>query len=159
VVNYWSPFEKLFYRNVILVGDVFASGQFSTFPSLSAGYQLGHALTKAFLDGKVNEEGVAPYLEWYSTYAYKPGQRTFGGVNFVKYLTAEELDYLAALAPEPAPPTASFVKVFNSILEIYMPLVPRIEEEHPEILEKFKKMGEDMEKAQEERRKAGFPNK
>jgi hypothetical protein len=40
-----------------------------------------------------------------------------------------------------------------------MPLVPRIEEEHPEILEKFKKMGEDMEKAQEERRKAGFPNK
>jgi len=159
VVNYWSPFEKLFYRNVILVGDAFASGQFSTFPSLSAGYQLGHALTKAFLDGKVNEEGVASYLEWYSTYAYKPGQRTFGGVNFVKYLTAEELDYLAALAPEPAPPTASFVKVFNSILEIYMPLVPCIKEERPEILEKFKRMGEDMEANQEERRKAGFPNK
>jgi hypothetical protein len=40
-----------------------------------------------------------------------------------------------------------------------MPLVPRIKEERPEILEKFKRMGEDMEANQEERRKAGFPNK
>jgi len=159
VVNNWGAFEKPFYRNVILVGDAFATGQFSTFPSLSAGHQLGNALTRAFLDGKMNEEGVAPYLEWYSTYAYKPGQRTFGGVNFNKYLTAEELDYLVSLVPEPLPPTASFSRVFTIILETYMPLSERIREDHPAILEKFKKMGEDMEANQDERRKAGFPNK
>jgi len=160
VVNYWEAIEKPFYRNVILVGDACASGQFSTFPSFCAGNRLGHALTRAFFDGKINEEGVTPYLEWYKTYCYKPyGQQTFGGTNLVKYLTSEELDYLAALAPEPLPPTASFTKVFTIILETYMPLVPRIKEEHPEILEKFKKMREDMEANQEERKKAGFPNK
>jgi hypothetical protein len=40
-----------------------------------------------------------------------------------------------------------------------MPLTERIREDHPAILEKFNKMGEDMEKAQEEKRRAGFPNK
>ncbi len=49
--------------------------------------------------------------------------------------------------------------MYRTILETYMPLVPRIREERPEILEKLNRMGQDMEKAQEERRKAGFPNK
>jgi len=81
------------------------------------------------------------------------------GGSLSQYLTAEELDYLASLVPEPVPPTASFLKVFSIILETYYPLAPQIKEEHPETLEKFKLMGENMEKAQEERRKAGFPNR
>ena len=160
VVNTWQAIEKPFYRNVILVGDACWSYQFSNPVALTAGHQLGHALTKAFLDGKVNEEGVAQYLVWYDTFCYKPyGQQTFGGGNLVKYLTSDELDYLAALPSKPAPSTASFRRVFHTILETYMPLVPRIREEHPEILEKFKRMGQEMEANQEKSRKAGFPNK
>jgi hypothetical protein len=49
--------------------------------------------------------------------------------------------------------------VFHTILETYMPLSERIKEDHPAILEKFKAMGEDMEKNQEASRKSGFPNK
>jgi flavin-dependent dehydrogenase len=161
VVNTWQAIEKPFYRNVILVGDACWSYQFSNILALTAGYQLGHALTRAFLDGKINEEGVAQYLEWYDTCCYKPyGQQSFGGgASLVKYLTSEELDYLAALPAEPAPSTASFSRVFHTILETYMPLSQRIREDHPAILEKFKAMGEDMEKNQEEKKKAGFPNK
>ena len=160
VVNTWQAIEKPFYRNVILVGDACWSYQFSNILALTAGYQLGHALTRAFLDGKINEEGVAQYLEWYDTCCYKPyGQQIFGGGNLIKYLTSEELDYLAALPAEPAPSTASFSRVFHTILETYMPLSQRIREDHPAILEKFKAMGEDMEKNQEEKKKAGFPNK
>jgi hypothetical protein len=40
-----------------------------------------------------------------------------------------------------------------------MPLSERIKEDHPAILEKFKAMGEDMEKNLEENKKAGFPNR
>jgi len=160
VVNIWTAIENPFYNNVILVGDACWSMQFSNPPALSAGYQLGHALTRAFIDEKFNEEGVAQYLQWYDTNCYKPyGQQTIGGGSLVKYLSAEELDYLASLVPEPVPPTASFLRVFNIILETYHPLVPQIKAERPEILEKFKRMGEEMEKVQEERRKAGFPNK
>ncbi len=160
VVNTLQAIERPFYRNVILVGDACWSYQFSNGLSLTAGYHLGYALTRAFLDGKINEEGVAQYLEWYDTQIYKPyGQLPFRGGNLTKYLTAEELDYLAALPAEPAPSTASFTRVFHTILETYMPLSERIKEDHPAILEKFKAMGEDMEKNLEEKQKAGFPNR
>ena len=153
-------FLSTLYHNVILAGEACWSEQFSNPPSLSAGYQLGHALTRAFIDEKFNEEGVAQYLEWYDTYCYKPhGHQAIGGGSLVKYLTSEGLDYLAALAPEQTPPTAGFIRVFHPILETYQPLVPRIKEERPEILEKLRIMEQDMEKAQAERRKAGFPNK
>jgi flavin-dependent dehydrogenase len=160
VVNTLQAVEKPFHRNVILVGDACWSYQFSNVMSLTAGHHLGHALTRAFLDGKINEEGVAPYLEWYDTRIYKPhGQLPFRGGNLTEYLTAEEMDYLAALPAEAAPPTASFTRLFHTILETYMPLSERIREDHPAILEKFKAMGEDMEKNLEKKKKAGFPNR
>ena len=80
VVNTLQAIERPFYRNVILVGDACWSYQFSNALSLTAGYHLGHALTKAFLDGKMNEVGVGQYLEWYDTQIYKPyGQLPFRG--------------------------------------------------------------------------------
>jgi flavin-dependent dehydrogenase len=161
VVNAWEAIAQPFHKNVILVGDACWSDQFSNPCALSAGYQLGHAMTRAFIDAKFNEEGVAQYLEWYDSNCYKPyGQQpTGGGGNLVNYLTAEELDYLADLPPEPAPSTASFIKVFNTLMETYQPLIPRIREQRPEILEKFSQMAEDMEQNQAQRRKSGFPNR
>jgi flavin-dependent dehydrogenase len=161
VVNGWEAIEKPYYKNVVLVGDACWCEQFAHPPSLSAGHELGHALTRAFIDEKFNEEGVAQYLEWYGTKCYKPyGSRAMGaGGSISDYLAAEELDYLAALPGKPAPHTASFYRLFTTIFETYQPLVPRIKEERPEIMKKFKEMGGDMEKAREKRRRAGFPNK
>ncbi len=160
VVNAWQAIEKPFHQNVMLVGDACWSHQFSTPPSLCAGYHLGHALTKAFIDKKFQEEGIAQYLNWYETSCYKPyGQLGFGGGDLAKYLTAEEMDYLAAMVPEPLPSTASFIHVFNTILEAYQPHISRIKAEQPQILEKFTQMGQDMEKTQTEKRKTGFPNR
>lgn len=160
VVNNWQAIEKPFYKNVILVGDACWSYQFSNPLSLTAGYYLGHALTKAFIDGELNEKGISQYLEWYENSIYKPyGQLSFGGTDIGKYLTSNELDYLASLPEKPAPPTSSFGKLFHTIIETYMPLVPRIKKEHPEIIEKFMRMRNNLEKIQEERKKAGFPNR
>ncbi len=57
------------------------------------------------------------------------------------------------------PSTASFIHVFNTILEAYQPHISRIKAEQPQILEKFTQMGQDMEKTQTEKRKTGFPNR
>jgi flavin-dependent dehydrogenase len=161
VVNAWEAIEKPCHDNVVLVGDACWCEQFAHPPSLSAGYQLGHALTKAFIDEEFGEDGISQYLKWYDTHCYKPyGSRALGaGANIADHLTSEELDYLAALPEEAAPHTASFLGLFRTMFETYQPLVPRIKEEHPEILEKLKKMGGDMEVAREKRRKAGFPNR
>jgi flavin-dependent dehydrogenase len=162
VVNVWEPIEKPYHNNIILVGDACWSSELSNIAALSAGYQLGYALTKAFIDKKFNEEGVAQYLEWYDTYCYKAyGRREYRGTggDLARYLTGEEIDYLAALPAEPAPHTGSFLRVPKTIFETYRPLIPRIMEERPEIIEKLKRMGEHKEKAAAEKRKAGFPNK
>jgi flavin-dependent dehydrogenase len=161
VVNIWEPIAKPYYNNVILVGDACWSQEFSNMAALTAGYKLGHALTKAFIDEQFDEGGIAQYMEWYDTYCYKRhGSEELGGSGSITdYLTAEELDYLAALPPKPAPHTMSFYKVFKTIFQTYGRLVPQIKQERPEIMEKFKKMGQDAKMAAAKKKKAGFPNK
>ena len=92
------------------MGDSCWIQEFSNVASLCAGHKLGYTLIKAFQDKQFNEQGLSPYFEWYSKYCFEPhGRRELGaGGSLWDYLTAEELDYLAGLPPEPAPSTLSF---------------------------------------------------
>jgi hypothetical protein len=161
VVNVWQAMEKPYKDHVILVGDSCWSQEFSNGAALCAGHKLGHALTKAFHDGRFNEEGLSLYLDWYATQCFEPyGQVELGGGGSLSdYLTAEEMDYLAALPGKPAPHTMDFFELFATIMETYSGLVPQITEERPEIMKKLHKMDEDGEAAMAKTRKAGFPNK
>jgi flavin-dependent dehydrogenase len=161
VVNVWQAIEKPYFKNVILLGDACWSQEFSNMAALTAGYQLGHALTKAFIDEKFNEKGLAQYMEWYDTYCYKPHglEELGGGGSITDYLTSEELDYLAVLPGKPAPHTMSFYEVFRRIFQTYGPLTSRIKKERPGIMKKLKKMETDREKAVAGRKKAGFANR
>jgi len=161
VVNVWQAMEKPYKDHVILVGDACWSQEFSNAASLCAGYKLGHSLTKAFHDEKFEEEGLTQYFDWYTKYCFEPyGEIEFGGGgNLWDYLTAEEMDYLAALPKEPAPHTLSFFELFKTIMETYKGLVPQISKERPEIMKKLNKMGEDYDEAKARVRKAGFPNR
>ncbi|MDP6180752.1 MAG: FAD-dependent monooxygenase, partial [Desulfatiglandales bacterium] len=140
IANAWEAIEKPYSNNVIIVGDACWCEQFANPPALSSGHQVGCALIKAFIDESFNEEGVAQYLQWYDTHCFQPfgRQPMGGGISLTDFLTAEELDYLASLPEKPAPHTASFLKMFKTIIETYQPLAPRIQEEKPEILEKMK---------------------
>ena len=161
VVNIWQVIEKPYKDNVILVGDACWSQEFSNTACLCAGHKLGHILTKAFHDEKFDEEGVAPYLDWYAKSCYEPyGKREVGvGGNLWDYLNAEELDYMAALPEKPAPHTLSFAKLFGRIGGTYKELMPKIFEERPEIMEKLQKMMEDKEDVKSRVEKMGFPNR
>lgn len=161
VVNLWQPIERPYKDHVVMVGDACWVQEFSTAASLCAGNKLGYALIKAFHDEKFNEEGLALYLDWYTKNCFDPrGSEVLGGSGrLFDYLTAEEIDYLAALPKEPAPHTLNFYKLFETIFKTYGKLVPQIAKERPEIMEKLKKMGKDRAEAQASRVKAGFPNR
>jgi digeranylgeranylglycerophospholipid reductase len=161
VVNIWQAMEKPYKDHVILVGDACWTQEFSNSASLCAGHKLGHTLIKAFHDKKFDEEGLMPYFDWYKKYCFEPyGQTVLGGSgNLGDYLTAEEMDYLAALPEEPAPHTLSFFDLFKIIMETYSGLVPKISKEKPEIMKKLKKMAEDSEKDKARIKKEGAPNR
>jgi len=160
-VNIWQVLEKPYKDHVIMVGDAFWSQEFSITASLCAGHKLGHILTKAFHDGTFGEEGLAPYLDWYTSNCIEPrGKRDVGvGGNIWDYLNAEELDYMAALPGKPVPHTLSFAKLFGKIGGTYKELFPKIFEEKPDIMEKLQKMLEDKENIKSMVEKMGFPNR
>lgn len=160
-VNIWQAIEKPYKDHVIFVGDACWSMEFSNAASLCAGRKLGYALTKAFHDEKFDEAGLTQYLDWYTIYCFEPhGRGDLGsGGNLWDYLTAEELDYLAALPKKPAPHTLSFYKLFKTISETYKGLLPQISKEKPEIMEKLKVMWRDSKEAKARVKKAGFPNR
>jgi flavin-dependent dehydrogenase len=161
VVNIWEALEKPYRDNVVFVGDSCWIQEFSNVASLCAGHKLGYSLIKAFHDKQFDAEGLAPYLEWYSKYCFEPhGRRELGaGGSLWDYLTAEELDYLATLPPEPAPPSLSFFGMFKTIMNTYMELFPRILKEKPAIVKKLRKMRENADEDKSRVKKAGFPNK
>lgn len=161
VVNIWQALEKPYKDHVVFVGDSCWIQEFSNMASLCAGHKLGYTLIKAFQDKQFNEEGLSPYFEWYTKYCFEPhGSRELGaGGSLWDYLTAEELDYLAGLPPEPAPSTLSFFGMFKTIMNTYMELFPKITEEKPDILKKLRKMRENAAEDKAGVKKAGFANK
>jgi flavin-dependent dehydrogenase len=161
VANIWEALEKPYKDHVVFVGDSFWIQEFSNVASLCAGHKLGHSLIKAFHDKQFDEEGLAPYFDWYSKYCFEPhGRRELGaGGSLWDYLTAEELDYLSALPPESAPPSLSFFGMFKTIMNTYMELFLKISEEKPDILTKLRKMRENAAEDKTRVKKAGFPNK
>ena len=75
------------------------------------------------------------------------------------YLTGEEIDYLADLVKEPLPATMNFFELFNLLGSTYAELLPTIEQERPEVMERLLEMRANMEDFREKRIKVGFPNK
>jgi len=161
VVNIWQALEKPYKDHVVFVGDACWIQEFSTMASLCAGHRLGHTLIKAFHDGQFDDEGLDPYFDWYTKYCFEPhGRRELGGGGTLwNYLTAEELDYLAALPTGPAPPTLSFFGMFKTIMRTYGELIPKIAKERPEILKKLRKMNENTAEDKGRIKEAGFPNR
>lgn len=161
VVNIWEPLEKPYKNHVVFVGDSCWMQEFSNMASLCAGHKLGYSLIKAFHDRQFDEEGLTPYFDWYAKYCFGPRGRMElgGGGSLWDYFTAEDIDYLAALPPEPAPPTLSFFGLFKTIGNTYGALFPRIAEEKPDILNKLRAMRENAAETKAGVQKAGFPNK
>ena len=161
VVNIWEAVEKPYRDHVVFVGDSCWIQEFSNLASLCAGHKLGYTIIKAFHDRQFNEEGLAPYFDWYYKYCFEPhGRRELGaGGSLWDYLAAAEIDYLAALPSKPASPSLNFFGMFKTITNTYMDLFPKISKEKPDILKKLRKMRENADEDKARVKKAGFPNK
>jgi len=63
------------------------------------------------------------------------------------------------LITKPLPATLDFFELFSEIKNAYIDLLPRIQEERPDIMENLLKMRDSREEDKKQGIKAGFPNR
>jgi len=162
VVNLLSPVKDPFRDNTLLIGDAAWVMEFSNMAALCNGWKAGNAVTLAVVEKRHDMTGLGDYFEWWEKSFYDPfGKFDFGmGAGEPQdYLTGEEIDYLANLVTEPLPTTMNFFTLFNLLGTTYAELLPTIEQERPEVVEKLMEMRANMEEFREKRIRAGFPNR
>jgi flavin-dependent dehydrogenase len=158
VVNELSPIADPFKDNVLLIGDAAWIREFSNIAALVCGWKAGNAIALAFINGKLNREGLTSYFDWWTN--YEPhGNAEFGAGELQDFLTPEDLDYLVGLTDKPLPPTMDFLKLFSFIGETYSALLPKIQKERPDTMERLQQMLLKMEDSLKQQKKWGFPNK
>ncbi|KPJ58183.1 MAG: hypothetical protein AMJ42_03755, partial [Deltaproteobacteria bacterium DG_8] len=162
VSNELSPIREPFKDNVLLVGDAAWVREFSNPAALCAGWKAAEAVTLAILEKKSNKEGISSYLEWWEKYVYGPHGKLeqLPAPDLLQgFLSGEEIDYLVSLVKEPFPATMSFFTLFSQIGRTYAELLPKIEEERPEIMTKLMELRSKLDETLEEQRKLGFANR
>jgi len=141
--NIASPIPVPFKDNVLLVGDATWMQETGNTAAMALGWRAANAVTEALIKGQINKEGISPFLEWYDKYYYQPrGKRlaSSGGADFKDYLSAEDIDYLVSLVPEPLPATMNAYTIFGTIGRTFSGLLPRIQDERPDIMQKLMAM-------------------
>ncbi len=160
VVNEMSPIENPFKDNVLVISDAAWIREFSNHAALTCGWRAGNAVALAFIEKKLNREGLKTYLDWWQEYVYEPhGNLRFGAGVLQDFLTGEDFDYLAELVDKPLPRTMDFLTLYPLIAQTYASLFPRIQEERPDVMERMMKVPAAAEDNLKQQRKWGFPNK
>lgn len=161
IVNVYKALADPFKDNVILVSDATWIQEVSIPTAMCFGWKAANTVTMALHDGKVNREGIESYLDWYDTYFYKPhGNRKMVAVEMQKFMSTEDLDYLAELPGKVFRQTMDFHYLFHMLGEVYGgDNMIKLSEERPDIFEKLLSVRAGMAEASEERRKMGFPGR
>jgi len=157
VVSLMSPIEHPFKDNVLFIGDSCWRREMSNVGSLCTGYKAGMCVADALGRGAPTEEGIREYLDWYGKHYFEVfGRRKQGGRDFTKYLTPDDLDYLAELPSERFPQTLDIFKVVKGIGSTYADLMTRIYDERPDTMDRMMEVRNNMEDDLELQKKWGF---
>jgi len=160
VVNFNSPIQNPYHDGVLIIGDAAWIQEMGNMASFCTGWKAANELTIAFIENKFDKEALTNYLKWWDDYFYKPfGHIEFGEVNFSKYLSADDMDYLVSLITEPLPGTLDFFELFSGIKDAYIDLIERIQEERPDVFEKLLTMRDSREDDKKLGIKRGVPNR
>ena len=166
VLNLFEPIFKPFKDNVLLTGDaIWYSPSIGIPGALTTGSKAANAVTLALNDGKLCEQGVYGYLEWWNQITDEfdwtlPWRRAF-----LETLTEDEINYFLKLFP----PTIPFmIQAFDlrmystktemdKAMEEVMPLVKK---ERPELFKKIDQfLSTPIDQLYKRSSEAGFPNR
>jgi len=139
VGSLWSPVSEPYKDNVLLVGDSAWFGEAEITGSMMCGVKASHAVTVALRDNRPDREGVLRYIEWWKrSYPEFDDYRNFMLIIPFRLLFSErELNYLYSLFKNPLPSSLNPFLVIRFVKKALEPLMPRLQEEMPSIVEKM----------------------
>ena len=160
--NFWAPLSQPFKDNVLLVGDSTWSQETEMTGAMMCGWKAAHAVATAFKINQLNREGVMSYLHWWkkSFLEFHDYKAFFGQIAMMDQFTREDVNYLFSIIQDPLPYTLNPYKLPQYVGEIVFKLMPRIQAERPELLDKLQRMqSTPLEELLAPLSKAGFPNR
>jgi flavin-dependent dehydrogenase len=157
VVSLMSPMELPFKDNILFVGDSCWRREMSNVGALCSAYKAATVMAGALAAGKTDAEGLREYFDWYTEHYFGPfGRRKQSSRDFIKYLTPDDLDYLAGLPQERFPQTLDIFKVVKWMGSTYADFMTQIYDERPDTMERMMELRNNMDDDFQLQIKAGF---
>jgi flavin-dependent dehydrogenase len=140
ILNMWSPLPSPFLDNIIFVGDATWTAEAECTGAMMCGLKAAHAITTAFRDNKLNQEGVKSYITWWEeTFPNSENYEEMVSLFIIfELLQEEEINYIfSLLAEKPLDSTLNPYRVNQIINGVLMQKINQIEKENPTLLAKL----------------------
>ena len=127
--------------------------------------EAANAATVALNDGKLNEEGVADYLDWWQRVMDQNDWTVPWRRAFLEILSEDEINYFLSLFPKTIPflIQAFDLRMYSTTQQMdegMAKVMPIVRKERPELFTKINDfLTTPVEKLYSETAKAGFPNR
>ena len=128
--------------NVLFVGNSTWSQETEMTGAMMCGWKAAHAVATALQINQLNRDGVVSYLHWWkkSFLEFHDYKVFFGQIAMMDQFTREDVNYLFSIIQDPLPYTLNPYKLPQYLGEILLKLMPRIQAERPELLDKLQRM-------------------
>ena len=144
--NCFTPIVEAYKDRVFIAGDVGSTQELEITGAMISGWKAGHAASLALQEENLGLEvtATAKFAEWwkeaYVNY-YNPDAYMKNWVLPGIILGPEEIDYLFGLIKEPMPPCFNPYTVGDHLGQAMGKVMPTIQQERPEMLQKLGRMG------------------
>jgi len=144
--NCYTPIVEPYKDRVLVIGDAGATQEIQNPGAMICGWKAGHAVSLALQEENLGLEvtAISRYGSWWKEdyidyYNYDAYMKTWA-LPFI-LSTAEEMDYLFSLIKEPLPPCFNPHSYRKRMGQAIRKVMPTIEREKPELLQKLRSMG------------------
>jgi len=142
----YTPIIEPCKDRVLVTGDVGSTQELEITGAMLSGWKAGHSVALALQEEKLGLEvtGISRYADWWKeeyTNYYSP-DAYMGNWAMPFILTEpEEIDYLLGLIKDPMPPCFNPYTMGGHLGEAMGKIMPTIQQQRPEMLQKLGRMG------------------
>ena len=144
--NCYTPIIEPCKDRVLVVGDVGSTQEIEITGAIISGWKAGHCVSLAIQEENLGLEvtGISKYADWwkeeYANYYSPDAYMKNWALPFI-LTEPEEVDYLLSLIKEPMPACFNPYTMGDHLAQAMGKVMPTIQQERPEMLQKLVKMG------------------
>jgi len=144
--NCYTPIVEAYKDRVLIAGDVGASQELLISGAMISGWKAGNAISTALQEENLGLEvtAIAQFTKWWKEFYVNlssPDNWLKGWALPLVLTEPEDMDYLYGLIKEPMPPSFNPIKMGEYMGQAMAKVMPTIQRERPDIIQKLKRMG------------------